>query len=58
MPGAAREIWRRLGIDADPGADGVAAVVGGSLEWGGYPGGLPVEKGLPLFPRRKGGAGE
>ena len=21
--------------------------------WGGYPGGLPVEKGAPLFPRRK-----
>ena len=24
----------------------------GSLEWGGYPGGLPVTKGAPLFPRR------
>ncbi|MDQ1411619.1 MAG: methionyl-tRNA synthetase, partial [Acidimicrobiaceae bacterium] len=24
-----------------------------AAEWGGYPGGLPVEKGAPLFPRIK-----
>ncbi len=25
-----------------------------AAQWGGYPGGLPVEKGAPLFPRRTG----
>jgi methionyl-tRNA synthetase len=49
MPSTAREIWRRIGLAGAPGdcrlpADG---------EWGGYPGGLTVVKGDPLFPRRK-----
>jgi methionyl-tRNA synthetase len=48
----AAEIWRRLGLEGDPGAAGNAGE-GGVLGWGGYPGGLPVEKGAPLFPRRK-----
>ncbi len=48
MPGATGEVWRRLGL---PGvAGGPAAARGRGL--GGYPGGLPVEKGKPLFPRR------
>ncbi|MDA8264534.1 MAG: methionine--tRNA ligase [Actinomycetota bacterium] len=48
----AAEIWRRLGLEGDPGASGNAGSQG-VLSWGGYPGGLPVEKGEPLFPRRK-----
>ena len=48
----AAEIRRRLGLEGNPAAAGNAAP-GGVLGWGGYPGGLPVEKGAPLFPRRK-----
>lgn len=51
------EIWRRIGLAGSPSAAGNAAVGGapggGVLAWGGYPGGLPVEKGAPLFPRRQ-----
>jgi len=50
MPAAAEEIWRRLGLTA-----AVGPISGRRLPeaaaWGGYPGGLPVEKGAPLFPR-------
>jgi methionyl-tRNA synthetase len=50
MPGAAAEIWRRIGL-----TDAVGPVATQRLPdaatWGGYPGGLPVEKGAPLFPR-------
>jgi len=49
VPASAAEIWRRLGLPgtaADQRLPGAAA-------WGGYPGGLTVEKGAPLFPRRK-----
>jgi methionyl-tRNA synthetase len=49
MPATCGEIWRRLGLGGGP-ADRPLAEVG---TWGGYPGGLPVEKGAPLFPRRK-----
>ena len=49
MPSSAVEIWRRIGLDGDP-ADRRLPEAGA---WGGYPGGLPVEKGAPLFPRRK-----
>jgi methionyl-tRNA synthetase len=52
LPETAAEIWRRLGIIGSPGAPGNAGD-NGVLAWGGYPGGLPVEKGMPLFPRRK-----
>ncbi|MGD0084634.1 MAG: methionine--tRNA ligase [Acidimicrobiales bacterium] len=48
---AAAEIWRRLGLSASPAAAGNVGP-DGVLGWGGYPGGLAVEKGLPLFPRR------
>ena len=51
MPETTREIWRRLGLDAAPDEPGNAAG-GGALSWGGYPGGLKVTKGAPLFPRR------
>ncbi|HKA85941.1 MAG TPA: methionine--tRNA ligase [Acidimicrobiales bacterium] len=47
IPTAAQEAWRRIGLSG--------AVVDERLPeaaaWGGYPGGLPVAKGPPLFPR-------
>ena len=49
MPSTAREIWRRLGLDGTP----EACRLPGDGAWGGYPGALPVEKGAPLFPRRR-----
>ena len=49
MPDTAAEIWRRIGVVGDP----LAARVPGDVAWGGYPGGAPVVKGDPLFPRRK-----
>jgi methionyl-tRNA synthetase len=52
MPATATEIWHRLGLEGSPGAPGNAGAEG-VLGWGGYPGGLAVEKGAPLFPRRK-----
>jgi methionyl-tRNA synthetase len=50
MPATAAEIWRRLGLDGVPQDRRVPA----DAVWGGYPGGLPVERGTPLFPRRVG----
>jgi methionyl-tRNA synthetase len=49
MPGACAEVWRRIGLEGSP-SDVRLPEAG---EWGGYPGGLPVEKGEPLFPRIK-----
>ena len=49
VPRAAAEVWRRLGLAGAPTDQRLPAAAG----WGGYPGGLPVEKGPPLFPRRK-----
>ena len=49
MPGACGEIWRRIGLPGSPADCRLPADAG----WGGYPGGLPVEKGAPLFPRRR-----
>ncbi|MGH9172485.1 MAG: methionine--tRNA ligase [Acidimicrobiales bacterium] len=51
LPASAAEIWRRLGVAGSPSAAGNAGR-SGVLAWGGYPGGLRVEKGTPLFPRR------
>jgi len=49
MPAATREVWRRIGLDTD-----IASLrIPEGLSWGQYPGGLPVEKGAPLFPRIK-----
>jgi methionyl-tRNA synthetase len=47
MPSVAEEIWRRLGLDGAPTQPTFAV----SSAWGGYPGGLTVEKGESLFPR-------
>ena len=49
LPATAQEIWQRLGL---PGAI-TEQRVPGDVQWGGYPGGLPVVKGAPLFPRIK-----
>ena len=49
MPTSAGEIWRRIGLDGSPGDQRLPA----AAVWGGYPGGLTVEKGAPRFPRRK-----
>jgi methionyl-tRNA synthetase len=48
-PTASAEVWRRIGLPGSV-ADQRLPAAG---EWGGYPGGLPVEKGAPLFPRIK-----
>ncbi|MBO0714912.1 MAG: methionine--tRNA ligase, partial [Acidimicrobiales bacterium] len=49
MPGACGELWRRMGLPGSPSEQRVPT----ALDWGGYPGGLPVERGAPLFPRRR-----
>ncbi|MGH9164444.1 MAG: methionine--tRNA ligase [Acidimicrobiales bacterium] len=48
VPASAQEVWRRIGL---PGAV-VDQRLPAAAAWGGYPGGLPVEKGQPLFPRK------
>jgi methionyl-tRNA synthetase len=47
IPSAAAEVWRRIGLDGRPEDQRLPA----AADWGKYPGGLPVEKGDPLFPR-------
>jgi len=46
---APAEVWRRIGLQGSP----TDRRLGEVTAWGGYPGGLPVEKGDPLFPRLK-----
>jgi methionyl-tRNA synthetase len=47
IPATCDEIWRRLGLDGSAGAQRLPD----AARWGGYPGGLTVTKGAPLFPR-------
>ena len=47
VPGASAEVWRRIGLPGSPEEQRLP----GAAAWGGYPGGLPVRKGPPLFPR-------
>jgi len=47
IPGAAAEIWRRIGLQGSPSE----ARLPEAAAWGGYPGDLPVHKGPALFPR-------
>ena len=47
MPSVASELWRRLGLAGSP-TDEPARE---TLRWGRYPGGIAIEKGVPLFPR-------
>ncbi|HEV7886056.1 MAG TPA: methionine--tRNA ligase [Acidimicrobiales bacterium] len=48
LPTATAEVWRRIGLSGLPSE---SALPDGAA-WGGYPGGLPVEKGTPLVPRK------
>ena len=47
IPRSAQEVWRRIGLPGEV-ADQRLPL---AAEWGGYPGGLRVERGSPLFPR-------
>jgi methionyl-tRNA synthetase len=47
IPSAAAELWRRIGLSGSPEDQRLPE----AATWGGYPGGLPVEKGEALFPR-------
>jgi len=49
VPRSAATIWRRIGLPGSP----TDQRLPDAAEWGGYPGGLAVEKAAPLFPRRK-----
>jgi methionyl-tRNA synthetase len=49
MPATCRTIWARIGLPGSPEEQRLP----GAAAWGGYPGGLPVAKGAPLFPRMK-----
>jgi methionyl-tRNA synthetase len=49
VPEAADEIWRRIGLPGSP----TDCRLPGDARWGGYPGSVAVEKGAPLFPRRR-----
>ena len=48
MPTICQMLWERLGL---PGAVADQRIPT-AVAWGGYPGGLPVEKGESLFPRK------
>jgi methionyl-tRNA synthetase len=50
IPAAAAEAWRRIGLAGSPLDQRLPA----AASWGGYPGGLTVTKGTPLFPRLAG----
>jgi methionyl-tRNA synthetase len=50
IPAAAQEAWRRIGLPGSP----TDTPLPGAVEWGGYPGGLDVTRGAPLFPRLSG----
>jgi methionyl-tRNA synthetase len=50
VPTTAAEVWRRIGLDGSPADQRLPK----AARWGGYPGGVAVEKGPPLFPRIKG----
>jgi methionyl-tRNA synthetase len=47
MPASCAEVWRRIGLAGTPSDEQLPE----AARWGGYPGGLPVEKGPSLFPR-------
>ena len=47
LPATCAVIWRRIGLSGAPDEQRLPE----AATWGGYPGGLPVEKGAPLFPR-------
>ncbi|HRB05504.1 MAG TPA: methionine--tRNA ligase, partial [Ilumatobacteraceae bacterium] len=48
VPDTCQTVWERLGLPGQVSDQRVPI----NAEWGGYPGGLAVTKGDPLFPRR------
>jgi methionyl-tRNA synthetase len=49
IPDTMQTIWERIGMPGQVSDQRVPA----SVTWGGYPGGATIDKGEPLFPRRK-----
>jgi methionyl-tRNA synthetase len=49
VPDTAQAVWTRLGLSGNVADQRLPA----AASWGGYPGGLEVTKGEPLFPRRQ-----
>jgi methionyl-tRNA synthetase len=49
VPSTVEEIWRRIGLSGSVAEQRLPD----AARWGQYPGGLPVEKGAPLFPRKQ-----
>ena len=49
IPGTAQAVWQRIGMPGQVADQRLPE----AAEWGGYPGGLTVTKGQPLFPRRQ-----
>jgi methionyl-tRNA synthetase len=49
VPDSCQAVWHRLGLPGSVSDQRLPA----AATWGGYPGGLPVVKGDPLFPRRQ-----
>ena len=49
IPEISQAVWERIGLDGDVADQRLPA----AAAWGGYPGGLTVTKGDPLFPRIK-----
>jgi methionyl-tRNA synthetase len=48
LPTTCQTIWERIGLPGDVAAQRLPS----AAAWGGYPGGLPVTKAAPLFPRK------
>ncbi|MEY4339998.1 MAG: methionyl-tRNA synthetase [Actinomycetota bacterium] len=48
VPASSQAVWERIGMSGDV----TEQRLPDAARWGGYPGGLPVVKGDPLFPRR------
>jgi methionyl-tRNA synthetase len=49
MPESCARIWSAIGLPSEPSEQRLPE----AARWGGYPGGLPVAKAGPLFPRLK-----
>ena len=49
IPNAAQQAWTRIGLSGGPSEQRLPT----AAAWGGYPGGLAVEVGDPIFPRLK-----
>ena len=47
IPRSCAELWRRLGLEGSPADQRLPAA---AARWGGYPGGLTVEKGAAAVP--------